>query len=85
MKVAIIFADGMKQINFTPENEDEKQALKLITPQDDIELAVTSSSFGPDGIRPYGIKVEMSRGGCLRAYGDEQSIMLVLKPKKKDQ
>lgn len=30
MKVAIIFSGGVKQINFTPENEGEKQALKLI-------------------------------------------------------
>lgn len=34
MKVAIIFSEGVKQINFTPENEDEKQALKLITPKE---------------------------------------------------
>jgi len=38
METAIILADGIKQIMFTPENDSEKAALELITPLDDISL-----------------------------------------------
>lgn len=81
MKVAIIFSDGVKQINFTPENEDEKQALKLITPDDNIELAIKVGHF-TDEKKPYSIEVSSCKGGYLRAFDGYESIMLVLTPKK---
>jgi len=82
MKVAIIFSEGVKQINFTPENDDEKQALRLITPNDNIELAVKSGSFGEERHKPFTIDVNMCKGGFLRAFDSAESIMLVLTPKK---
>ena len=84
MKTAIIFSEGIKQINFTPENDDEKQALKLITPSDDISLAVKIAEFGSSHIRPLGIKINETRGGYLRVFEESESIMLVLSPKSKD-
>lgn len=83
MKVAIIFSDGIKQINFTPENADEKQALKLITPNDDIKLAVKNGSFGEERHKPFAIDISQCRGGYLRAFDSSESIMLVLSPKQK--
>jgi hypothetical protein len=83
MKVAIIFSEGVKQINFTPENEDEKQALKLITPNDDIQLAVKSGSFGEERHKPFTIEVNQCKGGYLRTFDNSESIMLVLSPKPK--
>lgn len=82
MKVAIIFSEGTKQINFTPENDDERQALKLITPNDDIRLAVKSGTFGEDRFTPFTIGINKCQGGYLRAYDGGESIMLVLTPKK---
>ncbi len=82
MKVAIIFSEGMKQINFTPENEDEKQALKLITPNDDISLAVKSGSFGEEMYSPFSVSIQECNGGYLRAFDNSESIMLVLSPKE---
>jgi hypothetical protein len=83
MKVAIIFSEGVKQINFTPENEDEKQALKLITPNDDIQLAVKNGSFGEERHKPFTIEVNQCKGGYLRAFDNSESIMLVLSPNPK--
>ena len=80
MKVAIIFSDGIKQINFTPENNDEKQALKLITANDDISLAVKNGNFSYP--KPFSININSCRGGYLRAFDNEESVMLVLTPKK---
>lgn len=82
MKVAIIFAEGIKQINFTPENDDERQALKLITANDDISLAVHRGSFGEERLKPFTVGINQCQGGYLRAFTGEQSIMLVLTPKK---
>lgn len=86
MKVAIIFTDGAKQINFTPENESEKQALRMITPDDNIELAVKTGSFidAHNKPRPYSVDINMCQGGYLRAFSSEESIMLVLTPKEKN-
>jgi hypothetical protein len=81
MKIAIIFSEGVKQINFTPENDDEKQALQLITPNDNIELAVHTGSFGDARFRPFSVNINQCKGGYLRTYDDSQSIMLVLTPK----
>jgi hypothetical protein len=84
MKVAIIFSDGKKQINFTPENDDEKQALKLITPNDDIELAVKQGQFyGYGNDNGFGIEIKTTQGGYLRAFENTESVMLVLTPKVK--
>lgn len=84
MKVAIIFSEGVKQINFTPENEDEKQALKLITPNDDIQLAVKTGIFGEARHKPFAIEVNQCQGGYLRVFDSSESIMLVLSPKEKN-
>lgn len=84
MKTAIIIADGIKQIMLTPENDSEKQALSMITLQDDISLEIKSAKFygdSPDCAKGY--TVQKSQGGTLRAYEDEDSLMLVLTPKEK--
>lgn len=83
MKTAIIIADGIKQIMFTPENESEKQALQMITPQDDITLETHTGTLydrSPDSAKGY--TVNECKGGYLRAYENTDSLMLVLRPKK---
>jgi hypothetical protein len=82
MKTAIIFSEGIKQINFTPENDDEKLALKLITTDDNIELAIKEGSFGEHRYKPFSIDVNTCRGGYLRAFDGDNSIMFVLRPKQ---
>ena len=84
MKTAVIFADGVKQIIFTPENKDEKYALSLLTPNDDIELLIQNGSFGEERFKPFTATVDPCQGGWLRLYLDNESRILVLKPKKKE-
>jgi len=84
MKTAIVFTEGIKQINFTPENEDEKMVLKLITVNDDIHLAKKTGVFGPDSIKPFSVSIESCRGNHLRCFDNTESIMLVLTPKEKN-
>lgn len=84
MKTSIIFSDGIKQIMFTPENESEKQALKLITPDDDIELALKQGTFyNEHDPKPFTGSVNSCQGGYLRVFDSTDSIMLVLTPKRK--
>ncbi len=83
MKTAIIFADGVKQIVLTPENDDEKFALSLITPQDDIELLITEGKIGDIRNQPFTKSVNMSQGGYLRIFDDSESRIFVLTPKDK--
>lgn len=84
MKTAVIFADGIKQVIFTPENNDEKYALSLLTPTDDIELLITNGSFGDKYNRPFTATVSSCQGGYLRVYQDSDSRILVLKPKSNE-
>jgi hypothetical protein len=81
MKTAVIFADGVKQIVFTPENKDEKYALSLLTPDDDIELLIQNGSFGEERFKPFTATVNECQGGYLRVYSNDESRILVLKPK----
>ncbi len=85
MKTAIIIADGIKQIMFTPENDSEKQALSMITPQDDISVETKTGTLyndSPECARGYVVKE--CRGEYLRAFEDKESLMLILRPKKEE-
>lgn len=82
MKTAIVFAGGIKQIMFTPENDDEKQALRLITPDDNIELAIHHGGFGEANFKPFTASINKCRGGFLRVFSDQETTMLVLTPKE---
>ena len=84
MKTTIIINDdGTKQIMFTPENDSEKQALRMITPDDNIELAVKEGSLhSTHAYKRAGYEANMCEGGYLRVWDSEDSIMLVLTNKK---
>lgn len=82
MKTAIIISDGVKQIMLTPENDNEKEALQMITPNDDIELAIKKGSFSSPPTSA-GYQVQMCEGEFLRAWDSPDSVMLVLTPKEK--
>jgi hypothetical protein len=81
MKTAIIISEGLKQIMFTPENDNEKQALKMISPEDDISIEIHQGRFS-DKSDVMGYQVSECRGGYLRAWQDNDSVMLMLRPKK---
>lgn len=86
MKTAIILADGVKQIMFTPETENEREALKMITADDDIHTVIKRGTFYDRDEGVFGVDVAMCDGGYLRAYDtDKESVMFVLTPKKKGQ
>ena len=82
MKTAILITDGVKQIMFTPENDNEKQALKMISPDDEIHTVIKDGTFSSiNGI--FGANVYMCQGGYMRAEENESSVMFVLTPKEK--
>lgn len=81
MKTAILLADGVKQIMFTPETESEKDALNLITADDDIHTVIKRGTFsGIDTV--FGANVYECRGGYYRAEENTESVMFVLTPKE---
>ena len=86
MKCAIVVGDGVKQIMFTPETKNESNALKMITAEDDISVEMKTGTFyqgyGYDSNSLKSYNVALCQGGYLRAYKDEDSLMLVLTPKK---
>lgn len=86
MKTALIIADGIKQIMLTPESDSERQALKLITENDDITVEFKEGTFYSNYTpkSALGYTVQKCQGDYLRAYENEDSLMLVLTPKKKD-
>lgn len=86
MKTAIILTDNIKQIVLTPENDSERSALQLITPDDNITLAVHQGSmYDQYGVKPWHGHIDKCRGGFLRIFSDQDSIMLVLTPKEKSE
>jgi len=81
MKTAVLITDGIKQIMFTPENDDERQALKFISTEDEIETIIRRGSYSDDQL--LGAEVYECQGGYYRARKSSDSIMFVLKPKSK--
>jgi len=87
MKTAIIIADGIKQIMFTPENDAEKKALKMFSLDDNITMDYKRGTFfgnepQPESAAAYSI--QECQGGYMRAYQSTESLMLVLKPKQEE-
>lgn len=82
MKTSIIFADGLTQINFTPETDNEKMALRLITADQQLEVAVQNGTFmDKHQQKPFTASINKCRGGYLRTFTDQESKMIVLKPR----
>jgi len=81
MKTAILITDGVKQIMFTPENASERQALKMISPDEDIHTIIKKGSFSPFP-KVFGARIYECQGGYYRAEENEESVMFVLTPKK---
>lgn len=83
MKTAILLSNGVKQIMFTPETDNEKEALKLITPDDDIHTVIKEGNFyNGNGKEIFGVNIYMCQGGFLRAEDEKNSVMFILTPKK---
>jgi hypothetical protein len=83
MKCAVVIGDGIKQVMFAPENDNERMALKMITPEDDISMETHTGSFYEDYEHPKGYEVSLCQGGYLRAFRKDSCLMLVLKQKPK--
>lgn len=87
MKVAIVISDDVKQIVFTPENDSERQALRMISPNDNIDLAIKEGKmfdyYAGDNTKPFHGNFSRCGGGWLRMYEDKESVMLILTPKEK--
>jgi len=84
MKTAILLADGVKQIMFTPETDNEREALKMITPDDDIHTVIKRGAFYDGDEKIFGVNVYECQGGYYRAENNPESVMFVLTPKKKE-
>lgn len=82
MKCSIVISEGIKQVMFTPETESEKQALSMLTSDDNIEVAIKKGAFA-DRRERYGYEVAMCQGGYLRAWENDNTVMLVMTPKTK--
>ena len=81
MKTAILITEGEKQIMFTPENDSEKEALKYISPHDEIHTIIKKGTFS-DISTVFGANIYKCRGDYYRAEENEESIMFVLTPKE---
>ncbi len=84
MKSALIISNGVKQIMFTAETEEEEAILKLLSPNVDITVDIYENATMFDDIPPssYGYLIGESQAGYNRAYKQKNSLMLVLRPKK---
>jgi len=85
MKISVLLIEDAKQIMLTPENDHEKQALKMIAPTDKIEAVSKWGSFTDKAERTFGLNVEMCQGGYLRGYQSDESLMFVITSKEKDE
>lgn len=85
MKTIIILGDKVKQIAFTPETENEKKALKMITADDDIHTVIKRGTLYDRDEQVLGVDVYECQGGYMRAKDDAESVLFVLTPKKREE
>lgn len=82
MKTAILITSWGKQVMFTPETENEIEALKMITPDDNIHTVIKRGTYS-DRPEVFGANVFECVGGYYRAGEQPDSVMFVLTPKEK--
>jgi hypothetical protein len=81
MKIAIVLAEGEKQIMMTPETDHEREALKFISPEDTLNVVSKWSTFDNKPSH-FAETVLLSQGGTYRRYATEDSLMFVIKKTK---
>lgn len=82
MKTSILIADWVKQINFTPETDNDKEVLSLLDVNDnDINLLIKKGSMWMED-RLSWYSIDECRWWWNRWYEDTKSIMFILKQKK---
>lgn len=77
MKISLVITDGYKQVMFTPENEHERNALRMIAPNDTL-VGVSKWGTFDDKARYANENIEMCKGGYLRRFAQEESLMFVI-------
>lgn len=88
MKCALIISEGIKQIMLSPETPSEKATLALLTPEEHISVEIKPGTLYDSRTIPEvarGYVIQECSGGYLRAYEQVESVMLVLRAKKKDE
>jgi hypothetical protein len=82
MKISIVIVEGAKQIMLTPETKHEKECLKIINPQDKLEVVSRRGSFTDENKFVHSkLQVSMCEGGYLRAFNSEDSLMFLIRDK----
>lgn len=82
MKISIVIAEGEKQVMMTPETDMEREALKFIEPKDDIEIATQWGTYDNEPSK-FTYNTSKCQGGYFRRFAEKDSLMFVLRPKKK--
>ena len=80
MKTAIVIIEDVRQITLTPETNTEKEILKLLR-EPGYEVKVKDGTLLHGNY--VGAEFAECKGGYLRAFQDQNSVMIVLKPEKK--
>ena len=65
----------------TPETDHEKEALKWMDTNDDIEIARYKGTYD-DEPQPYAFNSDMCKGGYLRRFAVKDSLIFVLTPRQ---
>ena len=76
MKTAILITHGVKQIMFTPENDSEKEALKYISPNYNINVVIKTGTYS-DKPEIFGAEVYECQGGYYRSKKQSDSIIFI--------
>ena len=78
MKIAILLVDGAKQIMMTPENDHEKEALKMIGKDDNLQVVKKMwGNFGNDWDKAH-YEIAKCEGGFYRPFENKESLMFVI-------
>jgi hypothetical protein len=78
MKISILLTDGAKQIMMTPENDHERDALKMIGKDDTLKVVSRIwGGFGNDWDKAS-YKIAKCQSGYYRPFEDRDSLMFVI-------
>lgn len=81
MEISLVITKGAKQIMMTPENDHEKECLKMIGTGETLQVATKWGTFD-DKPQISNFNISKCKGGYYRRFAQQDSLMFIIEQKK---
>lgn len=82
MKISLIITNDAKQVMMTPETDQEREALKWISPNDTLEVVAKMGTLFDNETGHANYQICENQAGYYRIFETAESLMFVIRKKE---